>query len=180
MGKKVLIIVVAVIAIAVVALVWIKKVNSKKEPKMTIQITSSAFGQGSPIPEKYTCKGEGANPDLKISGVPTKAKSLVLIVDDPDAPAGLWTHWLLINIDPTTAEIAENSTPAGAVVGQNSSGTMKYEGPCPPSGTHRYYFRIYALDIKLNLPPSYKRQELDRAIEGRVLARGELMGKFSK
>ena len=95
MGKKVLIIVVAVIAIAVVALVWIKKVNSKKEPKMTIQITSSAFGQGSPIPEKYTCKGEGVNPDLKISGVPTKAKSLVLIVDDPDAPAGLWTHWLL-------------------------------------------------------------------------------------
>ena len=120
------------------------------------------------------------NPELKISGVPGETKSLVLIVDDPDAPRGLFTHWMVWNIDPKTTNIAENSAPAGAIQGTNDFGKRNYVGPCPPSGTHRYFFRIFALDTKLDLKPNTRRAELDTAIHGHTLAQGELMGRYTQ
>src|SRR6266536_6614208 len=111
-----------------------------------MKITSSAFQEGSDIPSKFSRDGGNVNPPLRLEGAPTNAKSLVLIVDDPDAPGGLFTHWLVWNIDPKTTEIAENSVPKGALQGTNDFPGRGYDGPQPPSGTHRYYFKIFALD----------------------------------
>jgi len=119
------------------------------------------------------------NPELKINGVPNGAKSLVLIVDDPDAPRGLFTHWILWNIDPKTTDIGENSVPTGGVQGTNDFGKRNYGGPCPPSGTHRYFFKIFALDSKLDLKPSAGRAELDGAMKDHVLTKAELIGRYS-
>jgi Raf kinase inhibitor-like YbhB/YbcL family protein len=145
----------------------------------SISITSPAFQAGSDIPAKFTCNGTNISPELQISGVASEAKSLVLIVDDPDAPRGLFTHWIAWNIDPKTTRVAENSAPAGAVQGTNDFGKGNYGGPCPPSGTHRYFFKIFALDTKLDLKPSVRRAELDAAMLGHVLAQGELMARYS-
>ena len=145
----------------------------------SISITSSSFQAGGDIPAKFTCDGTNVSPALQIGGVPNEAKSLVLIVDDPDAPRGLFTHWIIWNIDPKTTRVAENSAPAAGVQGTNDFGKRNYGGPCPPSGTHRYFFKIVALDIKLELKPSARRAELDAAMRGHVLAQGELMGRYS-
>jgi Raf kinase inhibitor-like YbhB/YbcL family protein len=145
----------------------------------TISITSPAFQAGGDIPAKFTCNGTNVSPKLQISGVPNEAKSLVLIVDDPDAPRGLFTHWIVWNIDPKATQIAENSAPAGAVQGTSDFGKRNYGGPCPPSGTHRYFFKMFALDTKLDLKPSARRAELDAAMHGHVLAQGELMARYS-
>jgi Raf kinase inhibitor-like YbhB/YbcL family protein len=144
-----------------------------------MKITSSAFQQGGNIPSKFSCDGANANPPLQISDVPPEAKSLVLIVDDPDAPSGLFTHWAVWNISPQTSTIAEGSTPKG-VQGTNDFGRSGYGGPCPPSGTHRYYFKIFALDRELDLPFGAKRSQLDAAMKGHVIAQGELMGRYSR
>src|ERR1700686_5820646 len=106
-----------------------------------MKITSSAFQEGGTIPEKFSKNGQNVNPELRIEDTPSEAKSLALIVDDPDAPVGLFTHWLVWNVDPKTPEIAENSAPAGAVQGTNDFPKKGYGSPCPPSGTHRYYFK---------------------------------------
>jgi Raf kinase inhibitor-like YbhB/YbcL family protein len=145
-----------------------------------IKIKSPVFNQEEMIPEKYTCNGEDFNPPLLIENVPEEAKSLVLIVDDPDAPMGTFTHWLVWNIDPKIKEIKENSVPEGAVLGTNDFGKTAYGGPCPPFGTHRYYFKVYALDTVLDLPKGSNRLQLEKAMMGNVLDSGELMGKFSK
>jgi Raf kinase inhibitor-like YbhB/YbcL family protein len=145
----------------------------------SISVTTPAFQAGGDIPAKFTCNGANVNPELKINGVPNEAKSLVLIVDDPDAPHGLFTHWILWNIDPKTTNIGENSAPVGGVQGTNDFGKRNYGGPCPPSGTHRYFFKILALDTKLDLKPSARRAELDAATRGHTLAQGELMGRCS-
>jgi Raf kinase inhibitor-like YbhB/YbcL family protein len=145
----------------------------------SISITSPAFESGGDIPAKFTCKGANGSPPLQLKGVPNETKSLVLIVEDPDAPSGLFTHWIAWNIDPKTTEIAENSAPAGAIQGVNDFGKRNYGGPCPPSGTHRYFFRIFALDTKLELKANARRAELDAAIRGHVLAQGELMARYS-
>ncbi|HJX25590.1 MAG TPA: YbhB/YbcL family Raf kinase inhibitor-like protein, partial [Chthoniobacterales bacterium] len=110
---------------------------------------------------------------------PAEAKSLVLIVDDPDAPGGLFTHWLIWNIDPKVTEIAEGSAPIG-MQGKNDFGKSGYGGPCPPSGTHRYYFKIFALDSDLDLAAGSKRAQLDAAMRGHVIAQGEMMGRYSR
>ncbi len=144
-----------------------------------MKITSSAFQQGGNIPSKFTCDGANTNPPLQISDVPPEAKSLVLIVDDPDAPSGLFTHWAVWNISPQTSTIAEGSTPKG-VQGTNDFGRSGYGGPCPPSGIHRYYFRISALDRELDLPFGAKRSQLDAAMKGHVIAQGESMGRYSR
>ena len=144
-----------------------------------MKITSSAFQQGANIPSKFSCDGANTNPPLQISDVPPEAKSLVLIVDDPDAPSGLFTHWAVWNIPPQTNTIAEGSTPKG-VQGTNDFGRSGYGGPCPPSGTHRYYFRIFALDRELDLPFGAKRSQLDAAMKGHVIAQGELMGRYAR
>ena len=145
----------------------------------SISITSSSFQAGGDIPAKFTCDGTNVSPALQIGGVPNEAKSLVLIVDDPDAPRGLFTHWIIWNIDPKTTRVAENSAPAAGVQGTNDFGKRNYGGPCPPWGTHRYFFKIFALDTKLELKPNARRAELDAAMRGHVLAQGELMGRYS-
>src|SRR5438270_5419570 len=138
-----------------------------------MKISSSAFREGGTIPEKFSKDGQNVNPELRIEGVPAEAKSLALIVDDPDAPVGLFTHWLVWNIDPKTTEIAENSGPKGAVQGTNDYPNLGYDGPQPPSGTHRYYFKIFALDQMLDLKSGAKRKEVDAAMQGHVITQGE-------
>lgn len=145
-----------------------------------LTITSSAFQNEQMIPEKYTCDGENIPPPLQIEGVPVETKSLVLIVDDPDAPVGTWVHWLVWNINPATKEIPENSVPAGSVEGTTSFGNPGYGGPCPPSGTHRYFFKCYALDRTLDLSISATNEEVAKAMQGHIIDQGELMGVYSR
>ena len=144
-----------------------------------MKITSSAFQEGADIPPKFTCDGANTSPPLQIADAPSEAKSLILIVDDPDAPSGLFTHWTVWNIPPQTSGIAERGTPKG-VQGTNDFGRSGYGGPCPPSGMHRYYFKVFALDRELDLPFGAKRGQLDAAIKGHVTAQGELMGRYSR
>ena len=146
----------------------------------SIPITSPSFQAGGDIPAKFTCNGTNVSPELQISSVPNEAKSLVLIVDDPDAPRGLFTHWIVWNIDPKTTRVAENGAPAVGVQGTNDFDKRNYGGPCPPSGTHRYFFKIFALDNTLDLKQGAKRREVDAAMKGHVIAQGQLMGKYSK
>jgi Raf kinase inhibitor-like YbhB/YbcL family protein len=145
-----------------------------------MKISSSAFQEGGTIPEKFSKNGQNVSPELRVEGAPAEAKSLALIVDDPDTPVGLFTHWLVWNIDPKTIEIAENSPPNGAVQGTNDYPNLGYGGPQPPSGTHRYYFKIFALDRVLDLKSGAKRREVDAAMRGHVIGQGELMGRYSK
>jgi Raf kinase inhibitor-like YbhB/YbcL family protein len=144
-----------------------------------MKITSSAFQEGATIPSKFTCDGADASPPLQIADIPSGAESLALIVDDPDAPSGLFTHWIVWNLSPQTSTVAEGSAPKG-VQGTNDFGKSGYGGPCPPSGTHRYYFKIFALDRELDLSSGAKRTQLDAAMKGHVVAHGELMGRYSR
>ena len=143
-------------------------------------LTSPAFANNQFIPVKYTCDGGNVNPALMISGVPAQAKSLALIVEDPDAPGGSFTHWLVWNIEPTVNTIAENEVPAGAVEGVNDAGRNAYTGPCPPSGIHHYHFKIFALDKKLELNPQTNKALLEYAMTEHVLDKAELVGLFSR
>lgn len=145
-----------------------------------MKITSPAFKNNEFIPPQYTCDGQDVNPPLAISEVPENAQSLVLIMDDPDAPAGTWVHWTVWNIDPKTTEIAENSVPPGAIEGMTDFGRSGYGGPCPPSGSHRYFFKLYALDIKLELSPEAKKEEVEKAMENHILAKAELIGLYQR
>jgi Raf kinase inhibitor-like YbhB/YbcL family protein len=145
-----------------------------------MKITSAAFQNGGNIPSKFTCDGADTNPPLRFEGAPAEAKSLVLIVDDPDAPSGLFTHWLVWNMDAKTTEIAEGGGSSIGTQGKNDFGKLGYGGPCPPSGTHRYYFKVFALDNQLDLAAGSKRAQLDSAMKGHVIAQGELMGRYSR
>lgn len=149
-----------------------------------MKLTSPAFEHNGMIPNKYTCPGQERSPPLEISHVPSQAKSLVLIMEDPDVPKdiredGLWVHWIVFNINPKTTTIAENAQDFGTL-GQNTEGTFTYQGPCPPSGEHRYVFKLYALDTSLDLPEGVNKQELVQAMEGHLLAVAELMGRYKK
>jgi hypothetical protein len=145
-----------------------------------MQITSSAFDNNSPIPSKYTCDGEDINPPLSFSDVPEAAKSLVLFVDDPDAPGKIFVHWVLYNISPNVKFIAEDDKPGTAAVGVNSAGENLYVGPCPPSGTHRYFFKLYALDARLEDLPDFADLDIvEEAMQGSILAQAELIGLYS-
>ena len=145
-----------------------------------MQLTSSVFLNNQNIPSKYTCDGDGVNPPLGFKDAPKEAVTLVLIVDDPDAPAGTWVHWTLWNIDPATTSIVENSTPPKSIAGQTSSGQNVYGGPCPPSGMHRYFFKLYALDNKLSLSSFSLKEELEKAMQGHVILQAELVGLYSR
>ena len=145
-----------------------------------MKITSAAFQDNGNIPTKFTCDGADVNPALRFNDTPAQAKSLVLIVDDPDAPSGLFTHWIVWNIDSKTSDVAESATLQGGVQGTNDFGKSGYGGPCPPSGTHRYYFKIFALDRMLDLRPGARRSELDAAMREHVVAQGQLMGRYSR
>ena len=144
-----------------------------------MKIISPGFSNGGSISAKFSHQGGNSNPPLKIEGVPANAKSIALIVDDPDAPSGLFTHWLVWNIDPKTTSIAEHSAPKDAMEGRNDFGEAGYGGPQPPSGTHRYYFKIFALDQMLELASGAKRRELEKAMKGHIVAQAEVMGRYT-
>ncbi|OGG91972.1 hypothetical protein A3H03_00705 [Candidatus Kuenenbacteria bacterium RIFCSPLOWO2_12_FULL_42_13] len=141
-----------------------------------MQLTSQDFQNNDFIPDKFTCRGEDVNPNLEISAVPAEAKSLALIVDDPDAPAGDWVHWLVWNIAPKTKTITADSVPEGASQGTADFGKPGWGGPCPPSGTHRYFFKLYALDSMLDLRASNRKKDLEAAMQGHIAAKTELVG----
>lgn len=145
-----------------------------------MKISSPAFVENGAIPAQYTCDGQDANPPLQIENVPGETRSLALIVDDPDAPGGMWVHWVVWNIDPTSREVGENSVPAGAVQGKNDWRRNSYGGPCPPSGTHRYFFKLYALDTTLNLGAGTTKADLEKAMKGHVLAQTQLIGVYRR
>jgi len=153
---------------------------------MKLQLTSTAFKHGEPIPPKHTCSGADVSPPLSIRSVPKEARSLVLILDDPDAPSGNWIHWIVYGIPAQTTEISEGTAakstpPVTGQLGKNSWGRSEWGGPCPPPGAkHRYFFRVYALDTDLSLPRGAAKPDLMRAIEGHILAQGELMGTFQR
>ena len=142
-----------------------------------MKLTSPEFEHNGFIPSKFSCQGEDANPGLIIEGLPSSAKSLVLIVDDPDAPMGTWVHWVVYDI-PLISKIEENSIPG--TQGGNDFGRKNYGGPCPPSGTHRYFFKIYALDTRLNLPEGINKEGLEKAMQGHILDKTELIGLYKK
>jgi len=144
-----------------------------------MKLTSSAFEDGGDIPAKYTCDGADVSPPLQISGVPGEARSLALVMDDPDAPRGTFDHWVVWNIPPDTTVIPEGASPRG-VVGRNDFGKTAYGGPCPPSGTHTYRFKLYALDAMLELPAGSTKKDLEGAMKGHVLAEALLKGKYSR
>lgn len=143
--------------------------------KLTIE--SPAFKNEEMIPQKYTCDGEDINPPLKITGIPPETESLVIIVEDPDAPDKTWDHWLVWNIPPSE-NIPENTLPGDE--GINSFGRQNYGGPCPPSGTHRYFFKVYALNSELKLQEGAKKQILENTMKKNIIAKGELIGLYSK
>ena len=154
---------------------------------MSLTLTSDAFANGQSIPAKYSCVGKNISPGLAWDEPPAGTQSFALIVDDPDAPAGTWVHWVLFNIPANTRQLPEdlpisgkNADPKTIYVGKNSSGNTRYDGPCPPSGTHRYYFKLYALDTTIGLQPGATKDQLLTEMKGHLLAQGELMGTFSK
>lgn len=140
-----------------------------------MKLTSTEFENNGFIPGKYTCEGEGINPPLDIEGIPRQAVSLVLVVEDPDAPGGTWVHWLVYDI-PVIGHIASNAFLGKQ--GINDSGRTDYIGPCPPSGTHRYFFRLYALDKRLDLKEGLRKKELEKAMKSHVLDKAELVGLY--
>ncbi len=146
----------------------------------TISVSSKAFRSGGMIPERYTSDGEDVNPPLTLENIPEEAKSIALIVDDPDAPSGTYVHWVVWNIDPSVRRIEEDSVPHGAVRGTNDFRRLDYGGPCPPSGVHRYYFKFYALDTMLDLASGSTKTDLEHAMEGHIIARGMLMGRYTR
>ena len=143
-----------------------------------LTVKSSAFEAGKLIPKKYSCDGQDINPPLSIEGVPKEAKTLALIVDDPDAPKGTFDHWVVWNVAASTSAIAENTKPG--MEGLNGARRKGYMGPCPPSGTHRYFFKVYALDIELKLGASSNKKDVEKAMQGHILAKGELMGVYKR
>jgi len=164
---------VAVLFLLIVAGVLVISLKTKME------ITSSAFINGGVVPQEFTCDGKNVNPPILISGVPEAAKSLVLFTDDVDAPAGVFTHWVVYDMFPGITRIDPGATPEGTP-GTNTFGKEYYGGPCPNAGTHRYYFRIYALDTLLKLPWGVTRDKVETAMKGHVLDSGELMGTYTK
>lgn len=145
-----------------------------------MEITSSAFENNKFIPAKYTCNGEGVNPPLAISGLPEGTKSLVLILNDPDATIGTFQHWIVYNIAPETSVIEENSVPKDAIELENDLDKANYGGPCPSKGTHRYFFKIFALDSMLNIPMDSKIIDLEVAMSSHILDQAELVGLYKK
>src|SRR5712671_5341806 len=153
---------------------------------MKLQLTTSAFAEGQPIPRRHTCDDQDISPALKWSGIPPAAKSLALICDDPDAPAGTWVHWVVYDLPPATTGFSEGvpkspELPNGAKQGMNDFKRTGYGGPCPPPGApHRYFFKLYALDTKLDLKSGLTKMDLLKAMEGHILGEGQLMGTYQR
>jgi len=149
-----------------------------------MRLISSAFEQGGKIPSKYTCDGPNVSPPLRIEGIPGGTKSLVLIMDDPDVPKsirqdGMWDHWVVYDIPPDLQEIPEGQEPPGTH-GKGTGGNSNYFGPCPPDREHRYFFKLYALDTLLKLPAGSTKAQVERAMQGHILEKAELMGTYER
>jgi Raf kinase inhibitor-like YbhB/YbcL family protein len=156
-------------------------VEEVEEEIMPLSISSTAFGHEEGIPEVYTCKGEDITPPLAFENIPAETKSLVMIMDDPDAPVGTWDHWILFNLPANVTGLAENidTLPEGTLTGKNSWGRSEYGGPCPPGGArHRYFFKLYALDTTLDLAESTPKADIETAMEGHILDQAELIGIY--
>ena len=166
--------------------VAVKGLTIKGRPVKQLQITSPSFKHEQAIPAEFTCEGNDALPELIVSGIPTNAKSLTIIVDDPDAPDGTWVHWIAFNIPSSMNRFPKNVNKsgvlehAGAVQATNSWGKTLWGGPCPPTGNHRYYFKIYALDSLLSLTEQATKKQVEDAMDGHIVAQGELMGTYQK
>ncbi|HMF09395.1 MAG TPA: YbhB/YbcL family Raf kinase inhibitor-like protein [Thermoanaerobaculia bacterium] len=148
-------------------------------------LRSSAFQEGAAIPRKHTCDGEDVSPELSWSGQPSQTASLALIVEDPDAPRKTWVHWVLFDMPAARSSLPDSvsdrpAVDGGGTQGKNDFGNLGYGGPCPPSGTHRYFFKLYALNKKLGLPSGSSRHDVDKAMEGHVLAEAQLLGRYSR
>ena len=175
------------ILLIILSLTVISCTNNKSPGgiNMDIKISSSAFEEGSLIPKKHTCDDADISPPLEWSGIPEGTKEIALICDDPDAPMGTWVHWVVYNLPANTIKLPE-SIPAikvlenGTTQGSNDFHKIGYGGPCPPGGTHRYFFKIYALDVTLNLAPGKTKAELLEAMKGHILGEGQLMGKYKR
>ncbi|AHE67172.1 YbhB/YbcL family Raf kinase inhibitor-like protein [Legionella oakridgensis] len=148
---------------------------------MSLSISSPAFAPNARIPSQYTCDGSDISPPLSWKNPPAGTKSYALIMEDPDAPSGIWDHWILFNIPANQQGLSANTEiPAGAMIGLNSWGNTKYQGPCPPSGTHHYYFKLYALDTVLSLNSSANKQDVINAMQDHILAEDVLIGLYTK
>lgn len=187
MGEKNLkIILIVAMAVLLAGLIFItfkliQKPKVLNNPNnLPMKLTSPAFVNNQYLPSKYTCDGNGINPILEFTDRPNEAKSLALIFDDPDAPAGTFVHWVIWNLLPDTAQLDEGALPGGAIVGKNTTGENNYVPPCPPSGVHHYTFKLYALDIVLNLSPTTDKAGLETAMQGHVLSQAELVGLYSR
>ena len=145
-----------------------------------LKISSPVFEKNGSLPLRYTCDGKNINPPLMIENVPRGAKSLALILDDQDAPRGSYVHWIVWNIDPGIKDIREDSVPEGAVEGTNDFKKRNYGGPCPPTRAHRYMFKLYVLDIRLNLEPRSTKPDLEKAMKGHILAQTQLITSYKK
>lgn len=185
--KKSTVIIIIIVAVSLAGFWFFKNrpagTSEENNPPINIanmQITSPAFGDQQAIPDKYSCNGQGINPPLEFKNIPASAQTLAFILDDPDAPNGTWTHWTLWNIATSTTQIAENSVPSEAVQGQTSAGQNVYGGPCPPSGTHHYNFKLYALDEKLTIPSYSTADKLVEAMQGHIVEQATLVGLYSK
>ncbi len=153
------------------------KHEAKEVDYKLLKVSSSAFNENELIPIKYTCDGANISPPLNIDHIPENAKSLAIIVDDPDAPVGTWVHWVMWNI-PVTHQIKENK--ANGIQGINDFGKHKYQGPCPPGGIHRYFFKVYALNDIIDIPGNTNKHQLEKAISEHIIAFGELVGMYAR
>ena len=158
--------------------------NGKKTMNTSshIILTSNAFKEGASIPAQFTCEGANISPELSWSGIPKQTKSVALIVDDPDAPHGTWVHWVVFNIPANVTRLPQKASinSIGGIEGLTSYNRIGYSGPCPPSGTHRYYFKLYALDSLLTLDSTARKEKVIEAMQGHILAEGQLMGRYQK
>lgn len=153
------------------------KHEAKEIDYKLLKVSSSAFNENELIPVKYTCDGANISPPLNIDHIPEEAKSLAIIVDDPDAPVSTWVHWVMWNI-PVTHQVKENK--AHGIQGINDFGKHKYQGPCPPGGIHRYFFKVYALDDLIELPENTNKHQLEKAMSEHIIAFGELVGIYAR
>ena len=170
----------------VLGLTVVNSLAAERAGKDHMQLTSTAFAEGAAIPANYTCDARNVSPPLRWSGVPAGGKSLALIADDPDAPVGTWVHWVLYDLAPTVNELPEDLAKSqyaagGAKQGLNDFRQLGYGGPCPPHGKpHRYFFKLYALDVLLDLKPGLTKKDIENAMEKHILARGQLMGTYQR
>jgi len=189
MRAKNFLIILFILSTIIIATVFLKNILQNKKVVLQnniissqnyMKIVSPAFQNNETIPKRYTCDGENINPPLYFEDLPQGTKSLVLIVDDPDAPMGTFLHWLVFNIPSETKLIEENSIPQGAKLGKNDFGKNSYGGPCPPYGQHRYFFKLYALDATLDLENGVTLSEIKSAMRNHILSEAELIGLYQR